>query len=504
TASNLDWEASESTSWFEIITEDDLSGGAGVSNFKVRATETNNTTSNRSADIAFLLSDGTNKYVTITQSATTGCTQASLSTLNPTNPSGEWQGYGTRQLNKSIDGNTLMVGGYTTGNGIGTHANSTIVYNLSGQYGTFSGSVGRDDEADNCGCGTMKLQFIIKADGATLFTSSLLGTTDARQAFSVDVTGKNTLELIVNDGGDNFWGDHADWLDPVLYCGAAPSCTTAPSAPTNVSSVAGSGGSFTLSATCAAGTVTWSTGAVGNSISVSPTVSTNYSVSCVSGSCPPSNTVSIGVTVNSGACSAISDGLVMGTWNATGQQLVARFFNGQFWLTQRTGSNPDGFVVRGSGMLQRSDVSLANGSYYNLVGCFSWTYSNYDNLGNPPSSVFSTPANYSLGYAEDGTMFYTATTGGGGGGSCIDAYVTNAWASATIGYGSTPQIGYRFDGGAMVMGSTTYTQGIGTHAGSEIIYNFTNNPYANFKASVGRDVDANGCNCPAGSGQTIL
>lgn len=203
-------------------------------NTLVATASTNTTGTQLSGQIIVVdeVTGNTIQTLNITQLATTGCSQTNLTSLTPTNPSGEWQGYGTMRIGRSIDANDLMVGGYTTGNGIGTHANSTMVYNLSGQYGTFSGSVGRDDESDNCGCGTMKLQFIIKADGATLFTSSLLGTTDARQAFSVDVTGKNTLELIVNDGGDNFYGDHADWLDPVLYCGAAPSCTTAPSSTT--------------------------------------------------------------------------------------------------------------------------------------------------------------------------------------------------------------------------------------------------------------------------------
>lgn len=397
-----------------------------------------------------------------------------------------------------------MVGGYTTQNGIGTHANSTIKYNLGGQYSTFSGSVGRDDEADNCGCGTMKVQFIIKADGATLFTSSLLGTTDARQAFSVNVSGKNNLELIVNDGGDNFYGDHADWLDAILYCGTPPTCTTAPPTPTGVTSSPSSissGGSSTLSATCSTGSVVWNTGVTANSITVFPTVTTNYNAKCVSGTCPASNTVSVGVTVSTGACSAVSNGLVMGTWQVNGQQLVARFFNGQYWLTQRAGTNPDVFVVRGSGMLQRSDVTLINSAYYNLVGCFGWTYSDYGSLQNPSSTTFPTPSGYSLSYSEGGTMIYTANSGGGGGGTCVDTYVANNWVSATIGDGSGPKIGQNYQGGTMNINGTTYSQGIGTHAGSEIVYNLGSHSYANFKASVGRDISSYSCNC---GGQTIV
>jgi len=107
-------------------------------------------------------------------------------------------------------------------------------------------------------------------------------------------------------------------------------------------------------------------------------------------------------------CSAISDNLTMGTWTITGDALIARYFHGQYWLTQKIGSNPDRFVVRGAGMLQRADVTLANSNYSNLVNCFSWPSSNYDNLEVPSSTVFPTPAGYSLLYYQDGTPYYSA------------------------------------------------------------------------------------------------
>lgn len=443
-----------------------------------------------------------NVPLTVTVNTTSGCTQTNLSSLTP---SSETFSYTGKRNNLNISGQTMMVGGYTSNNGIGVHANSTLVYPLNGQYSTFSGSVGRDDAADNCGCGTMKLQFIIKADGATLFTSNLLGTADGKQDFSVNVAGRTNLELIVNDGGDNTWGDHADWLDAILYCGTPPTCTTAPPAPTNVNSspqTISSGGSSNLTATCATGVVVWNTGVTANSITVSPTITTSYNAKCVSGSCPASNTVSVGVTVTSSGCSGFADGTVMGTWNVTGQPLVARFFHGQYWLTQRAGTNPDVFVVRGSGMLQRSDVTLNNSAYYNMVNCFAWTYSDYGSLQNPPSTTFPTPSGYSLSYSEGGTMIYTANSGGGNGGTtCTDAYVSNNWASATIGDGTGPKIGQNYQGGTMNINGTTYSQGIGTHAGSEIVYNLGSHSYANFKASVGRDISSYSCNC---GGQTIV
>ncbi len=312
-----DWEVTNAPSWVTDVNWDDV-------NQKLNITVSNNSGAYRESTIEFK-EVGTGNFLAsleVKQSATTGCTQTNLSSLTPTNPAGEWQGYGTMRNNLNISGQTIMVGGYQTSNGIGTHANSRLVYNLGGQYNTFSGSVGRDDAADNCGCGTQKIQFIIKADGNTLFTSNMLGTADGRQAFSVNVAGRSNVELIANDGGDSIYGDHADWLDATLYCGSAPTCTTAPTAPTNVTSspqTINSGSSSTLSATCATGVVVWNTGTTANSISVSPTVSTNYNARCVNGACPASTTVNVGVIVSTGACSVITNNLVIGTWNVNGQ-----------------------------------------------------------------------------------------------------------------------------------------------------------------------------------------
>ncbi len=496
---NATWSISNLPSWISATYDEE--------NSQITFSTSTNTSGHTSETAYFTDLENNNAQIgtiTFSQSASSGCTQTNLSSQTPTNPSSEWQGYGTMNNNLNISGQTLMVGGYQTNNGIGTHANSRLAYNLGGQYSIFSGSVGRDDAADNCGCGTMKLQFEIKADNVVLFSSNLLGTADGKQDFSVNVAGKNNLELIVNDGGDNTWGDHADWLDAILYCGTPPTCTTAPPVPTNVNSspqTISSGGSSTLSATCTTGVVVWNTGQTANSITVSPTITTSYNAKCVSGTCPASNTVSVGVTVTSSSCSGFSDGTVMGTWNVNGQPLVSRFFHGQYWLTQRAGTTPDVFVVRGSGMLQRSDVSLNNSSYYNMVSCFAWTYSDYGSLQNPPSTTFPTPSGYSLSYSQDGTMIYTANSGGGGGTGCTDTYVSNNWASATIGDGTGPKIGQNYQGGTMNINGTTYSQGIGTHAGSEIVYNLGSHSYANFKASVGRDVSSYSCNC---GGQTIV
>jgi hypothetical protein len=134
--------------------------------------------------------------------------EVQVSTLNPI---GHIQGWGDLQRNKSVENQTLKVGGQTFATGLGTHSNSSTTYYLDGKYKFFRASIGRDDEADGCNCGAQKLQFVVKGDGQTLYTSPLMGTNDGPLSIEVDVTGKKQIELVTLDGGDQNWGDHADW-----------------------------------------------------------------------------------------------------------------------------------------------------------------------------------------------------------------------------------------------------------------------------------------------------
>jgi hypothetical protein len=396
-AQNVIWEVSSVPSWVSYTFNED----ENKLNF---TTATNSTSGARSGSVILQeVGGGLSKTINIYQNVS-GSSNTSLLTLSPTS--------GSFNTNVSNDMNTMQIGGVQYFQGLGVHADRTITYNLGSQYSTFFGKVGRDDEADNV-YDSGKVQFVIKADGAVIWTSQVHGNNTSAEAFNVNVSGKNNLELIVNQLEDmNF--DHADWVDLYLTTSGGGGCST-PTNPSNVSASASSitsGQSTTLSATCSVGTITWSTGQTGASVSVSPTANTTYQVSCVNGSCQ-SGTVPVSITVipsgGGGACSAVSNNLTMGTWTVTGQPLVARYFHGQYWLTQKVSSSPDEFVVRGAAMLQRSDVSLSNSAYYNLINCFSWIYSDYGNLQVPNSSTFPTPAGYTLVYSQDGTPYYSAS-----------------------------------------------------------------------------------------------
>lgn len=431
--------------------------------------------------------------INISQPPNTFTPTTSLITLTPTNSSSEWSGFGTARFDgKSIDGNTMQVSGVQYTQGIGTHANSRIVYNLSGGgYTTFNGLVGRDDEADN-GWDGGKVVFSIKTDGSSVWTSNVHGNTDGAQSFSINVSGKSTLELIVDKYNDENYGDHANWMN-IYLSGGGGTCSNA--TPTGISASPSShgsgGGNTTLTASCSSGaTVQWSTGHAGSPVTVFTGTTTTYTAKCVSGSCTESAPVAVTVTVGTG-CGAISNDLVMGYWTVTGHALVAKYFHGNWWLVQRINTSPEQFLVRGSEMLTRGDVTLTNGIYSGLVGCFAYTYSDYGGLQPPSSVTFPIPSGYNIGYEPDGTPYYTAS--GTPPSGCTDAYLTNSWTYASAGYNPPPKIGQSVDGNNMTMGAVNYSSsypgtGIGTHATSEIIYDLgTSHSYTHFKATVGKD-----------------
>ena len=108
--------------------------------------------------------------------------------------------------------------------GIGTHANSEIVYDLSDLSGPvfFETYVGVDRnivEQNNS-----SIVFKILGDGEELYNSGLMKWhTDAKHV-KLDLTGVNELELIVNNGGNGNTSDHASFGDAkFLVLDAEPS-----------------------------------------------------------------------------------------------------------------------------------------------------------------------------------------------------------------------------------------------------------------------------------------
>ena len=94
--------------------------------------------------------------------------------------------------------------------GLGTHAPSKIVYALGGGYKRFQAWAGAD------GATAPTITFEVWVDGAKRWESGLMTKDDPAKRVDIDISGAQTLELIVGDGGNGLASDHADWADARL------------------------------------------------------------------------------------------------------------------------------------------------------------------------------------------------------------------------------------------------------------------------------------------------
>ena len=137
------------------------------------------------------------------------------------------QDWGTPQRNKSVDGNSLSVGGQKFERGLGTHAESSLEIKLAGGARRFTALVGVDDEVINQ---PGSIEFKVVGDGKILWSSGVMRAGMPAKAADVDLAGVQQLALLVTDGGDGINFDHADWCDAKFeISGAKPVAVGAPS-----------------------------------------------------------------------------------------------------------------------------------------------------------------------------------------------------------------------------------------------------------------------------------
>ncbi|MDR9855490.1 NPCBM/NEW2 domain-containing protein [Paenibacillus sp. VCA1] len=125
-------------------------------------------------------------------------------------------GWGTIHRDASVGGNPIKLltdsGVVTYDKGIGTHANSEIIYDIAGKgYDRFQSYVGLDQESNNNDSGSVDFQ--VWADGEKLFDSGTMKRDTPAKFVDVDVRGKKQLKLVVTDAGDGIGNDHGDWAD---------------------------------------------------------------------------------------------------------------------------------------------------------------------------------------------------------------------------------------------------------------------------------------------------
>ena len=129
-------------------------------------------------------------------------------------------GWKTVNKDKSVDNNKLALTdeegqAISYDRGIGTHATSTIIYDLSDKdYEYFSSYVGVDREMYGS---VGSISFEVYVDGEKKFDSGIMNSRDPQKYVEVDINGAKELKLVVKDGGNGNGSDHATWGDAKLH-----------------------------------------------------------------------------------------------------------------------------------------------------------------------------------------------------------------------------------------------------------------------------------------------
>ncbi|MDI1256191.1 MAG: NPCBM/NEW2 domain-containing protein [Flavobacterium sp.] len=120
------------------------------------------------------------------------------------------QGYGVPNKNLTVDGKQMTISGTTFERGFGTHAESSLLIQLDGKAISFSAQVGIDDEVHGHEPAS---EFILLADGKKIWSSGIMRLGDPAKLCKASLIGVQKLELVVTDGGNGNYYDHANWAD---------------------------------------------------------------------------------------------------------------------------------------------------------------------------------------------------------------------------------------------------------------------------------------------------
>ncbi|MEC2077639.1 NPCBM/NEW2 domain-containing protein [Metabacillus fastidiosus] len=120
------------------------------------------------------------------------------------------------QNDKTIHGQTIKLNnGYNTvsyAKGIGTHATSTIVYDVTGKnYDLFESTVGVEQNIINNPNSSVVFQVFV--DGVKKYDSGLMKYTTPQKFVQVDIAGASEVKLVLTDNGNGNSYDHGAWAD---------------------------------------------------------------------------------------------------------------------------------------------------------------------------------------------------------------------------------------------------------------------------------------------------
>ena len=129
-------------------------------------------------------------------------------------------GWGAPTPNKSIGRGPLLINGKTYANGIGVHANATLIYDIPAKATRFVAVVGLDDakKSDPHSSVVFEVYGNVKELGekpVLLGRSSVLSNRTVRNwAFDLELNSRyKELHLVVTEADNGITADHADWVD---------------------------------------------------------------------------------------------------------------------------------------------------------------------------------------------------------------------------------------------------------------------------------------------------
>ena len=117
-------------------------------------------------------------------------------------------GWRSPQVQKSVGGGELAMGGKVYKRGFGTHAPAEIDLYNPAKTGTFFAEVGVSDEFESTG----PLAVVVYADDQKVWESGEMKKGHAPKPVKIDLTGVEMLKIIV-DKGEVYYGDHANFGD---------------------------------------------------------------------------------------------------------------------------------------------------------------------------------------------------------------------------------------------------------------------------------------------------
>lgn len=136
------------------------------------------------------------------------------------------QGWGKAAVDLSVTGKPMSIAGQRFDNGLGTHADSSLWIALGSGSDRFLAAVGVDDAANH---EVASLEFKVIGDGRVLWQSGLIKGGQPAKTLDVDVSGVQTLLLLVGSGGNGIDNDHANWAGArFLVSGALPKAIDPP------------------------------------------------------------------------------------------------------------------------------------------------------------------------------------------------------------------------------------------------------------------------------------